>query len=461
MTDTLTDERLEAQALSQLTNLATVSLDDAATALDAEPLRPEDFGSRSHGLVFQHAATTIRAGRPPTFEVLHQLLAPQPGYDKAGGANWLRRVLDSSGDVWLGSYRGSAVALRELSKRRGVAQLASRLLDGARSGADLDEAIASAQRGLLQAAIPGARLETFDLHVREFLDDLDAAQSGKHPPCIPTGIAIWDEVIGGLFAEQLHFIGSYPGGGKSALLGRMVWNLSQHMPVGFFSLEDRPKWLARRLVADVTGIAIRKLATLRLRSDEHQRAVEAAGRLYERAPRVFFQGPERRLRPAEAAMLARGMIVNGGARALFLDHMGELDTRSNRRDRHDLDLDEGIQEIRRIATDHRVPFVVAAHLRRRSFDSDGRFEKPTQQSFAETAYIERKARVAVGLWQERGDRGWINTTVLKHTHGESDVTFRLRFDPPSALVLNEGGVVELDSARRPRRGFDERMEARP
>ena len=235
-------------------------------------------------------------------------------------------------------------------------------------------------------------------------------------------------------------------------------NLAERgLTVGLLSLEDRPKWLVTRHVADLTGIAVNKLATNRLRSEEHHRALDAAGSLYTIAPRILVQGPERRLTPSEAAQVARSMVDHGAA-ALFLDHLGELDVRTGRRDRHDLDLDLGIQEVRRVATDRRVPFVLAAHLRRRSGDVDGRFEEPSQQSFAESAYIERKARVAVGLWQERGRRDVLNAKVLKNTFGAADVTFQLGFDPSSALVANEGGSVEADPSGRRRRGYHERGE---
>ena len=208
----LVDQRLEARALSQLANLGVVALDEAVTVLDTEPLRPEDFTVRALALLYQRLADTIRSHGSPTLDVLHSRLTNEALYEQAGGGRWLAQVLSASDDVRSGSYRGSVLVLRELTKRRAVEDAARRLSEAAHAGGDdLDRAIADAQGELSRSSVPGMRIQTLEPSIREWLDERHAAQHGMTSLCIPTGIKVFDEVVGGLFADVLHFIGSSPG----------------------------------------------------------------------------------------------------------------------------------------------------------------------------------------------------------------------------------------------------------
>jgi hypothetical protein len=82
--------------------------------------------------------------------------------------------------------------------------------------------------------------------------------------------------------------------------------------------------------------------------------------------------------------------------------------------------------------------VVAAHLRRR--EGLGPEAPPVASDFANSAGIERKARVAVGLYREVGS-DTLGMAVLKNTMGKTGRT-EAEFVGAAAMVRAIEGEVE-------------------
>ncbi|MCI0674090.1 MAG: DnaB helicase C-terminal domain-containing protein, partial [Myxococcaceae bacterium] len=290
------------------------------------------------------------------------------------------------------------------------------------------------------------------------LDRLDAVARGERQVCLPTGIEVWDELLGGLQAGVVTFIGAQPSVGKSALVGAMVRNLAQagHR-VGLFSLEDSPDWLPERAVAHDSGIPVKVLSTQRLYREQMQAVGDAATRAYEWAARVVREGRSG-LTARQVAATARQMVVQYGCRAIFLDHLGELDVEAAQHDRHDLAVANAVRMLRDVAKDFGIPVVVCAHFHRPRGNSDAepRYMRPSSASWANSAGVERMARVAVGLWLSKDEalQGYVIATVLKQTKGDKDIDFAMRLHRPSGLIEKTGG-------RRPEDVRGHHEESRP
>jgi replicative DNA helicase len=142
---------------------------------------------------------------------------------------------------------------------------------------------------------------------------------------------------------------------------------------------------------------------------------------------------------ADVVTTARRM-VSQGAKAIFVDHLGEV--KLERSERHDLDLGEALQSLRNLAKSSRVPVVVLSHLRRReglNVDSE-----PRLTDFAFSSGIERMARVALGLWQgTRDGRDILQVTVMKQTQGKSGITVGLELDRTAGVVIDSPATSEL------------------
>lgn len=290
--------------------------------------------------------------------------------------------------------------------------------------------------------------ETGDRDMFELLEDWDAFAKGIRAPTVPTGIQALDAVLRG-WACNLNVIGGLPSVGKSALAGECIWNaLRSGMRVGVFGLEDATKWISKRLLSREMGMKVGEIAATRLHDFQQERLQQAAGEIaqYTRNMLVY-----RRAGITPEALLARcrHWVLNKGVQLIFVDHGGEVQHSAGAaRDRYDLAVANTYRALRDLAVNHRVPVVVLCHFNRETSDRG----KPTPQSFAETAYIERMARVALGLWERDGEANRLLVTLLKVTEGERGQTVWLPRDRNHALVSSQGGgLVDLEGEAQEQR----------
>lgn len=454
----LHDSRLERTTLSLLLTIGGLDAEEATNLLEASGLQPEDLTVPALREVLEGTRSALRARQPLTLDSVHAELRAAKQYLAAGAGKFLAELFNESSSTLGSNFMGNVRNLKGLALRRTALETARKIAQQALDFAvDAEELPVNGARLFSALRSTGDGLTTMERDLEELLADLDDAHKGRTTPAIKTGVEMWDKLIGGLIPEVVTFLGAQPGVGKSALLGRIIVNLAMRGErVGFFSLEDRPKWLSRRALSATTRIPVRKLATERPDSAVLQQMQEAAGEAYA-WHRNVIRCPPSRVKPGRLAQLARSMILNHGCRVIVLDHLGEVDVRGDgKSDRHDLRVDEAIVALRDVATDYRVPVLVAAHFKRpANGDTDPRFVRPSSTSWGESAYIERKARVAVGGWLEKGKERRMYLTALKATLGKPNVDFWVPFDPTSSLVLNEGGDVAKNDKGEEGKGYDE------
>lgn len=234
---------------------------------------------------------------------------------------------------------------------------------------------------------------------------------------------------------------------NSALIGSMARNIAKAgHTVGVFSLEDSRDWLVERTLSWESGVPVRRLVTADVRPHEEADFASGGERVHGWASRMIIDDRSR-LTAQQVAAKARHWVVARGARAIIVDHLGELDL-GNGHDRHDLAVTAAVAHLRDVAKDLNVPVVVCAHFARPPRSNDEpRYQRPTSSSWANSAGVERMARVAVGLWLPKPEEGAapndeIICTVLKQTRGDKDFDFTMLLDRPSGLVRTVGGRRE-------------------
>lgn len=400
-----------------------------------------DFHLPAHGEAFLAAERILRQGQPVEPLSWFESIRASEVISKAGGAAFITKLC-MAGDGFDGVFSTHARTVKALALRRSI--IANAHLVAARAASLSEEPEGVALGGAAAFASLGAsgavELETMESDLADLLDELDAVAKGTKTTCIPTGIDVWDELIGGLQTEVVTFIGAQPSVGKSALIGAMIENLAvRGVKVGVFSLEDHPRWMADRIVARRSGVPVKRMRTERLPEYLMQRVGEGVTEAFEFARNVIRDGRSG-LKADQVAATARQMIVQRGCQAIFLDHIGELDV-SGEYERHDLGVAAAVKALRDVAKDCRVPVVVLAHFHRPRGNSDAepRYQRPTSAMWANSASIERMARVAVGLWLDKDMPGHVIASILKQTNGAKDIDFAMQFHEPSGLVLSHGG----------------------
>lgn len=417
----------------------------------ARVLTPGDFFDVRHRAVWTAMLALLAAGQPIDELTVVDRLKAAGQLAECGGPAWVMGLASTAPiSANLESYIRIA---RDRTLRRAMEAQARRLAELAKAlSADPQAAALQASAALATLGSSGAtELPTMEKAYGELLEELDAINKGLAVGAVPTGIDVWDELIGGLPLGYLTCIGAYPSVGKSALKNRMLINIaSAGFNVGTFELEDPAKAVARRALARDTGIPVRRLRE-RLPDYLFASVGSAVERAYSTwASRVVYQ--ERSgMTDAQVAATARQMVIQRGCKVIFVDHAGEMQWTAET-GRMDSDMERGLQSIRDVAKDLNVAVVVLAHFHRpkSATDKEPRFMRPTSSLWKNSGGYEQMARVAVGLWLAEGLPGQVLATCLKQMEGKKDFDFAMPLHESSGLIESEGG-----RAREGTQGYSE------
>lgn len=362
----------------------------------------------------------------------------------------------------------------EASRRRRAMALA---METARKAADLATPLESVlSQGsqtweTLHASVPHLK-EGQDLFLT-VIEEVEAAGRGELTTCIPTGIEPWDDAMAGLAFGELTFVLSQPGVGKSTVFGTMLKNLAIRAmekealrvhereqeaagrpvndvgrievdDVGVFSKEDLGTWIPRRHVSQGSDIPLfvlqKGFARTPFTKDQMERFAVASGDVWNFSSH-YVVDDRNMLTVDQVIQSAREMMrirakMGRRLRVFVLDHIGKMNHEIPKHGgKEDLAIEHTLNRLSQFAKQEKVAWVIAVHGKER--DDGAKYLKPKLNSFARTAYFERDARVAVGLYLDKDDDSVLLATVLKQTNGPPDVDFRMFRAKTSALVLNQ------------------------
>lgn len=389
-----------------------------ASMLDDTQLDVADFTVAAHQALYAALAPRIREGRG--LDVVELVKALK---GRALPALVSDVVHSSEAFIDESVARARIATLRDAAHRRRMAESLRGLLELVESDTPTEACITEVVRVTTELAGASVRrAASLDGSVMALVEKLEDVQCGRREATLTTGIEALDYAIGGL-QPTLTIVGSLPGVGKSALIAGVARNLAKAgTKVGVLSLEDEREWLTERLMAEASNVPLFVLGNKPLTSSQMERVNDCANELHTTLKNIIVDD-SLAMTPALAVAAARSMVARG-CRAIIVDHLGEL--RLDRSERHDLDIQEALQDLRGIAKTYRVPVVVLCHLKRREGLNVDAVPKLTD--FAFSAAIERCARVALGLFRPKPEAGvppQVGVEVMKQTKGPRDFNFRL------------------------------------
>lgn len=438
---------------------------NAAALVESSGLKPTDFDGRERiaWTLIQLAVSKRKAVIP---DVLWNAGMASKTFAGEADREWLRGLQSNNNlsrsafeevvDSYLGKIRNKK--LRGMLLQH-VADLEGRRVDSAEVAAKLDGQ-------LRELTAMSAEEGTGADDVLELTQEWERQeQDGSTPLVIPTGIDVIDGIIGG-WRPNLNVVCGLPSVGKSAFLAtcidRNVGELDEQtrkpvgLKVGLFGLEEGTLWVQKRLVArdlkarcgprkggaewSVGDILVAKRTPMELEAFSEIAAVHHA-RMVNLITWKYSIDID--------ALIARAThwIVNLGVQVIYVDHGGEI-KHGKEREEFRLAVAESYRRLRDLGVRYNVPIVVLAHTTRDSDDEN--IERPPRpKEIAETAYVERMARVIIGLWKRRFERDILRATVIKANDGESDITAKLERITKAALIDPlQGERVNLDQERR-------------
>lgn len=418
--------------------------------LEAEELRPVDFGEPRHALIWAAILWLRSKGRHVDGLGIADRLKDQGHLADVGGPAYLMEC-DSGSNLGLGML-GHIATVRDRAARRAIV-MASMAASARAHDTNLEPARVALESANAMAEL-GAAGESTDHTFKDALWDfnerMSSIQAGEWHQYQPTYIGIWDELLGGLERGKLILVGAYPSVGKSALEAAVLLERAQrgHRD-GLFTLEDPKLWIAKRYVAKAAGIPVRRLmqrpnadGSGGLNNWQMQKVADA----YARADSWWdnLRIDERtNLSAYQIVTKAKQWVRKHKVECVWVDNASEVTVGDEQGERFDLKTAAMVRALRDLAKKEDIPVVLLVHFKRPkgNVTKEPRFLRPTSDLWKNAGAFEEAARVAVGLWLDEAMPGGVVGTILKQTEGAKDVDFWMPMHEPSGLLQPHGGAV--------------------
>jgi replicative DNA helicase len=282
-------------------------------------------------------------------------------------------------------------------------------------------------------------------HISSFADmwwsDFEERRSrGGGLSGLSTGLRKIDASIGGLEPGAVYLIGGRPGTGKSCVMMEMTLKISgQGAPVGFMSLEYSKESLERRMIANLSNLALRLIKEA-LVTDEQAERVRRAWEQVNRLPLLISDTSETidTLKYRAKAWKRRHDI-----QCLFIDYL-QLVRPVERMSSYEA-VSETSREIKALAMDLKIPIVAGVQLNRQ-METQNR--EPNLGDLRDSGQLEQDATAVILLDHvfkgkrkaniKAGNRR--KMIVAKSRDGVSDVFTMLYFD---GAVMRVGELDDL------------------
>lgn len=251
--------------------LGAILLDGDRYLQVADMITAETFSDPVHARIFEAIGARVKASHAVSPVIMKTVLADEPGLNELGGGRYLVRLAGAA--ITPHMIRDYAGMILDLHHRRVLRQAmadANKALVEMRDVAEVHAMVEAA--GAIIANTDHKRPTTSLLAATtQALEMTSAAFNGENGG-VRVGIPAVDELIGGLFPEDLIILAGGASMGKTTLGVEVIRHLiKQTMGVCFFSLEMAPFAIAQRIISAETEVPYRTMRRGDLSGDQAQR----------------------------------------------------------------------------------------------------------------------------------------------------------------------------------------------
>lgn len=393
---------------------------------------PDVFGVAAHALIWAALLELDADDRPFDPVSLAAALKARGDLDGVGGVGYLA-TLDTAAPFRANAIEYARIVAAAAGRRR-LHALAQRLADGASSGEQSAEALATeAQQGLVDAVgmAPTGGLEPVPRVLERTLDLLDRMRASVGGVTgLPSGHIELDRMLTGFHPGELIVLAARPGVGKTALAMNWAAHAAERVrkPVAVFSLEMPSEQLAMRLLAAEGRVALSRLRQGGLSEMDMANLNSVAARLYQAPLHI----------DATAALGLFGMRTRcrqlvsriGGALGLvvvdYLQLMGSAG--DGRRESREQEVAACSRGLKQLAKDLGCPVIALSQLNRKVEERKG--GRPILSDLRESGSVEQDADAVLFLYEpetEDADAGpgakQMELIVAKQRNGPTGSVF--------------------------------------
>ncbi len=387
--------KMPASVSAERALLGSILIDPASITEVLALIRAEDFYVAEHKQIFLAMRELFDASREIDFVTLVDTLVHKGVYDKSGGEEYVRALLDATPSaVNISDY---AHIVKEESTRRQIITVCAEVSDMTYAEQEGVSHVLDYAQGQLNDIAQGR--DTRNLrHIRDVLrdvfDNLHAlAENGSEIQGTPTGFSGIDRVLVGMGDSDLIILGARPGMGKTSFALNIATNvaISSKKAVCIFSLEMSAEQLVSRLLSSEAMVDSRALRSGQITPEDWKKLGDAAMRLS--AANILIDDTAGITVSAMKSKLRR--VENLGF--VVIDYMGLMESEQHY-DNRALEVGVISRGLKLMAKELHVPILCCAQLSR---GTEGRTDKRPQLSdLRESGSIEQDADVVMFLYRD-------------------------------------------------------------
>jgi replicative DNA helicase len=412
-----------------------------------EGLKPDDFYSERHGLIYGAMLELYAENDPVDPLTVVERLKVTGKLEAAGGP---AAVDELTGAVpYAGNARHYAQIVREEALMRRLLtttyEIQASVLDHRAAPRELIE---HAERAVLEVA-QDDRQQDFR-RVGEILHEETEkwhrlSQEGQAITGVPTGFAKLDDITGGFQPGNLVVIAARPSMGKSALVTNIAENVAldkkRPRPVAVFSLEMSEAELAQRFIASQARIKGDDLRKGRLKEERQWRKVVEASNRFDVAPLYLDDSSDIGLLEVRAKARRLHHQHDGGLGLIIVDYLQLMrpDSRVESRVEQVGQISRGLKIL---ARELDVPVIAVSQLSRAVESRTDR--RPVLSDLRESGQIEQDADLVIFIYRDEvyhddsERQGEADLIIAKHRNGAlATVELSFQSEYPRFLTLQK------------------------
>lgn len=411
--------------------LGALLIDQEAIAGIAPFLKPEDFYSERHRLIYRACLALYERRQPGDIVTVADELARTGHLEAVGGAAYLAYLANAVPTaVHVESY--ARIVERCAIMRRLIEAAGKIAAIGYENPDDVDAALDRAEQYLFQVSQRRVSRDFVPLYaaLQEYFDKIDYLHQHKGAVTgVPTGFHDLDQLTGGLQPSDLIVVAGRPSVGKTGFVLSIARHAAvrHHLPVAIFSLEMSVEQLVQRLLCSEANVDAERLRTGFIDEYEWRRISEAFGVL---AQAPIFIDDTANISIMEMRLKARRLMAEQDLKLIIVDYLQLMQGRG---------LENRVQEVSEIsrglkalARELNVPVIALSQLSRAVEARQD--HRPVLSDLRESGSIEQDADIVMFIHREEiynpntERKNIADIIIAKHRNGPTG-QIPLRFFP--------------------------------
>ena len=404
--------------------LGAILIDPAVLNDVAVLMRADDFYLEEHKQIYLAMQELFLSSREIDVVTLIDTLVTKGVYDKAGGEDYIRSLLEAGADA--PNARDYARIIQEKSVLRQLIEASNEISERAYSEQDSVSAVLDHAENLIFQIAQGRDTKNFR-HIREVIQAVyenlkELRENPEAAQGLKTGFSYLDKVLAGIGKTDLVLVGARPGMGKTAFALNVATNVAKQTKkkVCVFSLEMSAEQLVTRVLSSEALVNSYALRTGELTSENWENLALAAGELsgcdllIDDTTGLTVTAMKAKLRREKKNL---GLVV--------IDYLGLMEGDSFK--------DNRVQQVSAItrglkimAKELEVPILCCAQLSRSPDKNGGKDHRPQLSDLRDSGSIEQDADTVIFLYRSEyydkdksnsSDSSVAEVIVAKNRHG--------------------------------------------